>query len=730
MSSDFFYVFKWWLFLFGIGLLFFPLSKLIFARFFDKGYIFSKTIGIAIISYLIFIFGTFHILPFNRISIMVVLLLVAIFDIYILRKFKHKLSLKGIRVFVFQEIFFFLSLLLWSYIKSFQADIHGLEKFMDFGFMNSILRSMYFPPTDMWFPPFSINYYYFGHLVTAVLIKLTNISPFIAFNLMLATIFAFTMTCAFSILSTLTQDVLKIRRTSFMTGLLGAVLVTLGGNLHTIYAFFVPYNPPESPVPFWQLKFNLGQILNTKGWSGIIVDGFPNNYWYPNATRFIPFTIHEFPSYSFVVSDLHGHVLDIPFVFLTLALIYSIFLEKKITYRISLAIAFMLAVMYMTNAWDGIIYLLLFIFTVLLWKSDILGQKKITKKIRWFNFIGKIKTIKNKTKYLFSCTKYVIFIGFSYFIFSFPFNLHFKPFVSGIGVVCSPSFLVGLKKLGPFIFEPNHCQRSPFWMLVILYGFFYFFAIPLVLKILKLKKTSPSLIYVLLLILLSTILIATPEFIYAKDIYPAHYRANTMFKLGYQAFIMLSLVSSFSIAYLFHKGRRVIWLPITFILLGLVLMYPYFSINSYFGNLKEYKGLNGLSYLKTLYPQDYEAIYWIQKNINGQPVILEAQGDSYTDFERISANTGLPTPLGWTVHEWLWRGNYSFPQSRLDDIKLLYEGDIAKTKSLIKKYNIQYVYVGEMERTKYTNLNEEKFLQLGEVVFRKGRTSLYKITSM
>ena len=157
-------------------------------------------------------------------------------------------------------------------------------------------------------------------------------------------------------------------------------------------------------------------------------------------------------------------------------------------------------------------------------------------------------------------------------------------------------------------------------------------------------------------------------------------------------------------------------------------MYPYFSVNSYFGNLKDYKGLNGLSYLKAIAPQDYDAILWIQKNIKGQPILLEAQGDSYTDYERISANTGIPTPLGWTVHEWLWRGNYSFPQSRLDDIKTLYEGSLSQTIPLIKKYKIDYIYLGDMERTKYPLVNENKFSNLGKVVFKKGNSYLYKIT--
>lgn len=716
MGNDFFYILKWWLFIFGIGLLFLPLSLTLFKRFFDKGYIFSKTLGIATISYLIFLFGTFHVLPFSRGSIALIIFFILLLDVYLLRKRRVVLLRKELLIIVFQEAFFFSSLVLWSYIKGFQPDIHGLEKFMDFGFMNSVLRSTYLPPTDMWFPPLPINYYYFGHLVTAILIKLTGISPFISFNLMLATIFAFTTTSSFSIIATLTQDVLKIRRTSFLTGILGGIIVSLGGNLQTIYTLFAPYTPADNPVPFWKLDF--------------LPKTFPNNYWYPNATRFIPFTIHEFPSYSFVVSDLHGHVLDIPFVLLTIAIIYSVFLAKKLTYKISLVVSFMLALMYMTNAWDGIIYFLLFSITILLWKSEILKIKKGKKSIKWYSLKAKMKLITNKKRYAIQSLKLIAATGFGYLVFVFPFNMHFKPFVSGVGVVCAPSFLTHIGKLGPFLFEANHCQRSPFWMLAILYGFFYFFSIALIFKIMKLKKTPPTLIFLLLLILLSTILIATPEFIYAKDIYPAHYRANTMFKLGYQAFIMLSIVSTFSIAYLLHKGRRFLWLPITFILLAFILSYPYFAVTSYFGNLKTYKGLDGLTYLKTLYPNDYEAILWIQKNISGQPVLIEAQGDSYTDYERISANTGLPTPLGWTVHEWLWRGNYSFPQSRLDDIKTLFEGTIQQTIPLIRKYKISYVILGDQERTKYPGINEGKFTLLGTIVFKKGDTKIYKLNAL
>ena len=267
-------------------------------------------------------------------------------------------------------------------------------------------------------------------------------------------------------------------------------------------------------------------------------------------------------------------------------------------------------------------------------------------------------------------------------------------------------------------------------MFFILYGFFYLFAITLVIKIARLKKLSETHMFLLILIFFASILIIAPEFIYAKDIYPQHYRANTVFKLGYQAYIMLSLVSSFSITYILHHGRRLLWIPLIFILLVLNLSYSYFAINSYFDNLKTYKTLDGIGYLKTLYPDDYDAILWIQKNIKGSPIILESQGDSYTDHGRISANTGLPTVLGWTVHEWLWRGSYDVPQKRVDDVRALYEDDIQKTKSLIQKYKIEFAFIGSLERTKYVNLNEEKFGALGKIIYHSGQTKIYKINAI
>ncbi|MBI2431032.1 MAG: hypothetical protein HYV39_03395 [Candidatus Levybacteria bacterium] len=697
MINDLLFIIQWWVVFFFIGIIFLPLTTLLFSSFIDRGYIFSKILGTAFVSYTVFVFGTLKIFPFTLSTIFFISILFIAINIRFLKKYPKS----TIRIFLFEEFLFLATLIFWSFIRGFQPDIHGLEKYMDYGFINSILRAEYFPPKDMWFTPFSINYYYFGHLVTAVLTKASLLPSHITYNLMLATIFAFTFTCSFSIganlINKLKNQNLKVL---IIGGLLTAFLVSMAGNIHTIYAFFKPYTN-ENPVPFWQLALS--------------PETFPNSYWYPNATRFIHNTIHEFPMYSFVVSDLHGHVIDIPFVLLTITLLLSLIFNSRVeNFKLKiLLISFLLAVMYMTNAWDGIIYFLLtaLVIVYLNWKR--------------YLRIGLL----------------VVLVCIGSIVFSLPFSLNFKPFVSGIGILCAPDFLTEIGKFGPLLFEKDHCQHSPLWQLFILHGFFYFWVISFIFFLfnnlkLKIKNFSASDVFVLLLILLSTILIILPEFIYAKDIYPAHYRANTMFKLVYQAFIMLSISSSYIIVRLFlnHKSLiinryvKFVYLFIGSICLLVVLIYPYFAITSYYGNLQTYYGIDGTSYLKKLYPTDYEAIQWINKNIKGQPAILEAQGDSYTDYARVSTHTGLPTLLGWTVHEWLWRGSYDIPSPRIAQIQTLYETkDLQQTKQLIKKHNIKLVFVGDLERQKYPNLNTDKFEALGKIIYQNGETKIYKI---
>jgi uncharacterized membrane protein len=140
--------------------------------------------------------------------------------------------------------------------------------------------------------------------------------------------------------------------------------------------------------------------------------------------------------------------------------------------------------------------------------------------------------------------------------------------------------------------------------------------------------------------------------------------------------------------------------------------------------------LDGQVWLKDNNLEDNEIIDFLNKNEKGQPVILEAQGDSYTDYERISAFTGLPTVAGWWVHEWLWRGSSDIVGNRIPEVVSLYESkDIEETKMFINKYQIKYVIIARLERQKYPNLNEKKWNKIGRLIFKSsdGFGALYQV---
>lgn len=683
MLSDITSIFIWWLVIFCLGLLSLPFIFFIFKGFFDKGYIFSKIFSIGILTYLIFVLSFFKILFFNELSLYLIIFLFLFFDLFFLfyvKKYQLFFSVlkKKYKVFIFEELLFLFILFAWSFVRGFVPDIEGLEKFMDWGFINSALRSQFLPPIDMWFSGQTINYYYFGHLIFAVLTKLSKISSAITYNLAIATICSLTFVSSFSLVSNFTVIFFKKNKKkiylALLAGFISALFLTFGGNLHTVY-----------------------KLSKAKPLAKAI-----DSYWYPDATRFIGYdpdtkdkTIHEFPCYSFVVADLHGHMNDIVTVIFFMALLFSFSLTRNVFFdwKANIFFGFILSLSYMTNAWDFAIYGLLFAFS--------------------FFFISLYQ--KNFKNAFFATFLNGLSVICFWFLFSLPFSLKFVPIGDGLG-------------LSNF--------HTPFYQLFILYGGFWLICLPfvvyLIYLLIKKLKITKSDIFIFSLIVTATFLVIIPEFFYIKDIYSVDYRrANTMFKLVYEAFIMYSLCSGYILVRISQslKNSFLAWFyKIVFFLIFLChLIYPFFAIKSFY-ILKNYQGLWGLNFLKNNNPDNFAAVEWINKNIKGQPVMVEAVGDSYTTFNQISVTTGLPTIEGWTVHEWLWRGGYDKPAARQEEVKTIYESkDLFQIKKIIKKYSVKYIFIGDKEYEKYPNLDEKKFEQIGKIIFQSGKTKIYKL---
>jgi len=666
-----------------------PFTISVFGNFYDKGYGLSKTFSILVVGYLSFILSILKIAPFSAVTVIFVSGTFATVNLFIYFKNRPKITSGHLRVFVFQEILFSLGLSLWTYVRSHQPDINGLEKLMDFGFINSLNNTNFLPPEDMWAAGHPINYYWYGHFITSLLTKLSGVPSGFAYNLMLGTILGLSLTTVFSFISSLLWNSFKHKHVNsvIVGGLISAVLINFAGSFHT---------------PYYILK-----------------DGL-DKYWYPDATRFIGYnpdiddkTIHEFPIYSYVVSDLHAHLLNLPFVLFFLALLYNHlktnkkssrqldskpFLHTGYLWQKSLLplLGAVLGIMFMTNAWDLANYALT--------AGLVLGMNKLLHVNR-----------KNWYKIILELLADIAIIIFSAIFVSIPFLMNFESIAQGVALTHT---------------------KTPFWQMAILWGFPAILTTLLATLILISKKRGVESLFITAIFVASWLLILIPEYVYLKDIYAqSHYRANTMFKLTYQAYVMFYLASGYIIVKAIKKTKALASkLVLVFLISPLmtsILYYPFLAVKSYYGNIFRAdaapKSLSGDGWLKEQYPDTYAATEWLRNNKNApQPVILEAPGDSYTDFNVISSYTGLPTVSGWYVHEWLWRGSPDFPQQRVDDITKIYNtGDYNLAKSLLAKYSVKYIIVGNFEREKFPELKEQKFSVIGKLVFASGTTNIY-----
>ena len=720
LQGDVWTFWTWYLLALVLGAAAMPLTGRLFRRFQDRGWMFSKVTAIAVSGFLTWFLVAVKIIKFTTMTCIVVTLVCAAASLILYCREQKAgfecIPFAHLDLVYAEELLFFTAFLLWTYFAGFHPAAYGTEKFMDYGFMEAMMRSKTLPATDLWYSQGKINYYYGGQYFAVFLTKLSGAKVELTYNLMRTFVAGLAFAMPFSLVHQMVTDRLGRIRTGWkkalpsVTGILAGISVSIAGNMHyVVYGQIIPF------------------IQKLKGEE-------VSSYWFPDATRYIGFnpdvedkTIHEFPCYSFVLGDLHAHVVDIMFVLLLLGLLYA-WMKKVRTTELSgesmsrrefwkkqllmpqlLAAGALLGMFHWTNYWDFVIYFVVTCGAALF--MNIIGQKG---KIRWVLGVTAAQAVEILT------LATVIIL---------PFTLQFDTsnMVQGIALAKHHSLL---------------------HQLLVLWGLPGILTILFVVSLLieKLRGAEQKSLYHLLtsirlpdlfavLMGLCAIgLVLIPELVYVRDIYEnGNARANTMFKLTYQAYIMFGMTMIYAIFRLLVIGKNKILKVLAFIGLFLfVWTCGYFgnSVHSWFGTVwkpSQYKGLNATAFLETDFPEDVNGIRWLKENISDAPVVLEANGDSYSEYERVSAMTGLPTIMGWYVHEWLWRGDLADLNAKIEEIKEIYTStDETRVKELLEEYNVSYIFVGSCERNKYgADLNNDLLKSLGEVVFQDSEYPTY-----
>ncbi|MDH3944758.1 MAG: DUF2298 domain-containing protein, partial [Anaerolineae bacterium] len=247
----------------------------------------------------------------------------------------------------------------------------------------------------------------------------------------------------------------------------------------------------------------------------------------------------------------------------------------------------------------------------------------------------------------------------------------------------------------------------------------------------KLRETSGSAHFILLLVFTGAMLVIVPEFVYIRDFFG--YRINTIFKFYYMAWLFMALAAAFGTAYLLTKLKPLgftFYLTVLLIALALGLPYTIYGVWDRAQGFDPNGGFRVDGAVGVLSPDDAAAAEWLRSAPLG--VIAEAVGGSYSSAARISSHSGQPAVLGWSFHETQWRGGETEKGAREHDIFRLYTSSSwDETMIIIQQYDIRYIVIGNLERSTYQSndyqVNEAKFLRHLSPVFQMGGVTIYEV---
>jgi len=818
-----FYVVIWWLIVGILGWLVWPLAFCLFRNLPDRGYAFVKSLGLLLVSYVFWLLSNGDFLGNTWGGIVFAALVVAALSGAYYRWRRCALDTTGDdenglwdwlranwRLVLAVELVFAVAFGGWTLYRAYTPDIAATEKPMEFAFLNAILRSDRFPPYDPWMSGYAISYYHFGYIMVAMLTRLSGVPPSYAFNLGIALLFALTVTGAYGVVYNLVAAAGQGRGRKGRAigyGVLGGVFVALVGNLEGV--FEVLYSRGLGSATFWKW-LDVKELVARGQVTGRWFD-MGGGWWWWRASRVIhdktllgisQEVIDEFPFFSFILGDMHPHVLALPFVLLCLALAFNLLRSRRALDWVDYVLyAVCLGGLGFLNTWDFPIYLFVVLVAYAVnryrhqgrlsqdWVREVItcaivlfGLGLLLYAPFWVTFRsqagGLLPNLFNVTR----LHQYLLMFGTFIFVVlaflvalasdlwrtgrldgnallrqglplwavvatSFPFLLVIsiaplvltargRQYVQGVLNSEPVRTVLGAQTLSSLLAKSVSLRLADPWLFLMLSATIAL-VIFLALRILSPgesddRRPSSSNLFALIMIGTGLLLTFVVEFVYLRDTFGT--RMNTIFKFYYQAWVLLGLASAYGVWYVLENwgerrpgGERYVFGVGCVLLLAASLVYTMTAGYSRAGGFKGQPTLDGLAYVRRHEPDEYAAIQWLNAHGAGNPVIVEAVGGSFTTFARISSRTGLPTVLGWSGHELQWRGSGEEAARRERDVDEIYSGqDLQRTLELLEKYDVTYVYVGPLERGKYSAASLEKFDTLLDVVFQQGAVTIYR----
>ncbi|HSG42669.1 MAG TPA: DUF2298 domain-containing protein [Anaerolineales bacterium] len=387
----------WYILITLLGWITFPLTYRLLPALADRGYTLARAFGLMLWGYIFWMFASLGMAQNDMGGLLMGLVIIGGISAWVFTTVDSRprteeklvggpLSVvewvkENLKLIIVTELLFIIAFGFMAFFRSANPEILGTEKPMELMFINGIMNSPSFPPRDLWLSGYSISYYYFGYVMTAMLAMFTSVPATMAFNLMLALIFGLSAVGAYGVLYNLLLTVDGGQKTEGENGRPSSSVHGLA-LLGPLFLLFISNAEGFLEVLhargwFWKDGANFWTWLNIpdlKNAPPEIAQWTPDRYWWWwRASRVVqdfdlldnPLeAIDEFPAFSFLLGDLHPHVLAIPFFLLAIAVALNLFLggfRGKIDIYVGqlhisktgfFLAAFMLGGMAFLNTWD------------------------------------------------------------------------------------------------------------------------------------------------------------------------------------------------------------------------------------------------------------------------------------------------------------------------------------------------------------------------------------------